>query len=155
MPTAHIAWSVFLLLPLEVCEALHYFTGDECMLAFDYYESFHQNHARSRRSAWNKCYSQNDTWIQWSKTRICFRKMVIWGIWTQAEPAHEFWYSRQCKLWRKSTFIFSSRSAVRTTACRQTRLQCETSGFCKFDLTWIKKSSFANDFVPLSQATFF
>lgn len=42
----------------------------------------------------------------------------------------QFWFARQCMLRRKSKFTFSSRSAVRTTAYRQTRLQYGTSGFC-------------------------
>lgn len=73
--------------------------------------------------------------------RVCFRKMMIspslqWLL-TQLQEiehklksAHRFRFARQCMLWGKSTFVCSSRSALRPTGYRQTRLQYETSGFC-------------------------
>ena len=76
-------------------------------------------------------------WQSRDYIRICFRSMLIspslqrlltqlQEIEHELKSAHRFWFASV----RKSTFIFSSCSALRTTAQRQTRLQYETSGFC-------------------------
>lgn len=54
-----------------------------------------------------------------------------------SNSACRFWFARQCTFRRKSAFIFSSQSALRTTAYRQTRLQYETSGFCIINV-WLE-----------------